>query len=72
MGRYGRGIDCARDSHARTSYRRFCTVRAAGNARRLRPCLLRDLAADYRGATHPMTGTVLIEFFGLPSMTRSL
>jgi hypothetical protein len=25
-----------------------------------------------QGATHPMTGTELIEFFGLPAITRSL
>lgn len=35
-----------------------------------RPACARH-GTDY-GATHPMMGTVLMEFFGLPSITRSL
>jgi hypothetical protein len=33
---------------------------------------LSAVIAGNQGATHPMTGTELIEFLGLPAITRSL
>ena len=47
-------------------------MKSSEDKRSIGVLLLAPTHPSYRGVTYPMIGTVLIEFFGLPSMTRSL